>query len=136
LARSHLTRSEHDRSRALRAQSQRAELGQRAERLVAEYLQVRGFQIVGRNVRLGRLEIDLIARRGLLLVFCEVRARSHDRLLPPAATIDHKKIARLRQAAGQWLKREQAGRFDVRLDAAAVVFDTPRGRIEYYEGAY
>ena len=68
--------------------SHRAELGRRAERLVAEYLQARGFQIVGQNVRVGRLEIDLIARRRELLVFCEVRARRHDRLVAPAATID------------------------------------------------
>jgi putative endonuclease len=114
----------------------RAELGRRAEDLVARRLERQGFQIVGRNVRVGRLEIDLIAERDSLVVFCEVRARSHDRLVAPAATIDRPKIARLRQAIGQWLKRERPGRVEVRLDAAAVVFDTPEGRIEYYEGAY
>jgi Holliday junction resolvase-like predicted endonuclease len=65
-----------------------------------------------------------------------VRARTHDRLVAPAATIDRAKVARLRQAIGQWLKREQPGQVDVRLDAAAVVFDRPGGRIEYYESAY
>lgn len=114
----------------------RAELGRAAETLVAEHLASQGFAVLGRNVRLGRLEIDIIARRGALIVFCEVRARTHDRFVAPAATIDHRKVARLRRAAGQWLKQTRPGPVDVRLDAAAVVFDTPAGRVEYYEGAY
>ena len=115
---------------------QRSQLGRRAEQLVAQYLRERGFHLLGSNVRLGRLEIDLIARRSDLVVFCEVRSRTHDRLVAPAATIDRRKIARLRQAAAQWLKREHPGHVEIRLDAAAVVFDTPNGRIDYYESAY
>jgi putative endonuclease len=115
---------------------QRAELGWRAESRVAEHLIAQGFVVLGRNVRLGRLELDIIARRHNLIVFCEVRARRHDRFVAPAATIDARKIARLRLAAAQWLKANRPGRVDVRFDAAAVVFDTPQGRIEYYEGAY
>ncbi|HEX4352795.1 MAG TPA: YraN family protein, partial [Polyangiales bacterium] len=60
----------------------------------------------------------------------------HDRFVAPAATIDARKIARLRRAAAEWLKQNRLARVDVRLDAAAVLFDTPGGRIEYYEGAY
>jgi putative endonuclease len=114
----------------------RAELGRLAETRVAELLIAQRFKIVARNVRVGRLEIDIIARRGPLLVFCEVRARAHDRFVAPAATIDARKIARLRKAAAQWLRSNGPGAVDVRFDAAAVVFDTPEGRIEYYEGAY
>jgi putative endonuclease len=114
----------------------RAELGRLAETRVAEHLIAQRFAIVGRNVRVGRLEIDIIARRGTLLVFCEVRARAHDRFVAPAATIDAHKIARLRKAAALWLRTHSPGGVDVRFDAAAVVFDTPAGRIDYYEGAY
>ena len=114
----------------------RAALGQRAEALAARHLVAQGFVVLGRNVRIGRLELDIVAQRGGLIVFCEVRARSHDRFVAPAATIDSRKIARLRRAAAQWLRLNRPGRVDVRLDAAAVVFDTPEGRLEYYEGAY
>lgn len=117
-------------------QDKRAELGREAEALVAEHLVTQGFAVLGRNVRFGRLEIDLIARRDRLVVFCEVRARAHDRFVAPAATIDPRKIARLRQAAGQWLKQHRPGAVDVRLDAAAVVFDSTPPRLTYYEGAY
>jgi putative endonuclease len=113
-----------------------AELGRRAEQRVAAHLQALGFVLLGCNVRLGRLEIDIIARRRQLIVFCEVRARAHDRFVAPAATIDPRKVARLRKAAALWLREARPGAVDVRLDAAAVVFDEPEGRIEYYEGAY
>jgi putative endonuclease len=114
----------------------RAELGRAAEDLVALRLEAFGFQIVGRNVRLGRLELDLIARSQDLVVFCEVRGRAHDRFVAPAATMDPRKVARVRQAAAQWLRAHRPGSVDVRFDVAAVIFDVPGGRIEYYEGAY
>jgi putative endonuclease len=114
----------------------RAELGRAAEQRVSELLSQRGFHILGRNVRLGRLELDIVARRGDLLVFCEVRARSHDRFVAPAATMDAAKIARVRRAAAAWLREHRPGAVDVRFDVAAVIYDTPAGRVEYYEGAY
>jgi putative endonuclease len=114
----------------------RAALGRLAEALAAKHLVDQGFVILGRNVRFGRLELDIVARRARLVVFCEVRARMHDRFVAPAATIDRRKIDRLRRAAAQWLKLHRPGNVDVRLDAAAVVFDRPGGRLEYYEGAY
>jgi len=114
----------------------RAELGRAAEQLVAGRLESAGFSMLGRNVRVGRLELDLIARRGQLVVFCEVRARTHDRFVAPAATMVPSKVARVRQAAAQWLKLHRPGDVDVRFDVAAVIFDTPNGRVEYYEGAY
>jgi putative endonuclease len=116
--------------------STRAELGRAAEDLVAKRLEAFGFKVLGRNVRFGRLELDLIARAGDLVVFCEVRARAHDRFVAPAATMDARKVARVRQAAAQWLRANRPGDVDVRFDVAAVIYDVPGGRIEYYEGAY
>lgn len=114
----------------------RAELGRNAERIVAEHLSQLGFEVLGRNVRFGRLEIDIIARRGPLLVFCEVRGRKHDRFVAPAATVGARKIAHLRRAAYQWLRANRPGEVDVRFDVAAVVFDRPGGRLIYYDGAF
>lgn len=114
----------------------RAELGRNAERIVAEHLTQLGFEVLGRNIRFGRLEIDIIARRRDLLVFCEVRARQHDRFVAPAATVDARKIANLRSAAYHWLRAHRPGEVDIRFDVAAVVFDRPDPRVIYYEGAF
>jgi putative endonuclease len=114
----------------------RPELGRRAEQLVAEHLEQRGFWLLARNARLGHLEIDLVARRGSLVVFCEVRSRSDDRFISPAHTITPVKRQRLRQAATLWLRQADLGFVEVRFDAASVVFDVPGGRLTYYEAAF
>jgi putative endonuclease len=114
----------------------RADLGRRAEDLVAEHLKTKGFEIVARNPRVGHLEIDIIARKGLLIVFCEVRARSDDRWITPAQSIDSKKIERLRRAAIGWLVSTRQNAREMRFDVASVVYDVPQGRVDYFEDAF
>jgi putative endonuclease len=111
-------------------------LGRRAEALIAQRLEQQGYIVIARNERVGHLELDIIAQRGNLVVFCEVRARSNDRWITPAHTIDRQKIGRLRRAAGRWLSETGLGFKEVRFDAASVVFDTPEGRVDYFEAAF
>lgn len=117
-------------------QSERRDLGARAESLVCEHLIGRGFTILGRNVRVGAKEIDVIARRGALVVFCEVRARARSGSISPLETIDRAKAQRIRDAARRWLYESRLRRVAVRFDAAAVVFDAPEGILDYIEDAF
>lgn len=114
----------------------RAETGNQAEALVAAQLASRGFAILGRNVRVGRLELDVIARRGSIVVVCEVRARTSARIAEPVESIDRRKIERVRRATAIWLAGASLGSVSVRFDAASVVFDRDPPRIEYYEDAF
>lgn len=118
--------------------TERQALGRRGEAAVASMLERKGFEIVARNARAGRLELDIIARGRGLVVVCEVRSLSSDRLYSPAESVTRRKQARIRQAAARWLAEHPAGRGRVRFDVAAVVFD--RGgeepRITYYENAF
>lgn len=116
--------------------SERAALGARAEQLACEHLERGGFAIVARNVRVGRLELDVIARRGSLLVVCEVRSRRSDRVMTPAQSVDFRKIGHVRAAAARWLREARPGTSQLRFDVASVVFDTPEGRMNYLEGAF
>lgn len=111
-------------------------MGQRAEALACAHLQARGFEIVGRNVRVGRLELDVIAQRGDLLVFCEVRSRTSELLMTPAQSIGRLKVARVRRAAATWLRRNRPGPLQIRFDVASVLFDQPGGRLNYLDGAF
>ncbi len=110
--------------------------GDRGEGLVATHLELQGFVILERNARVGRLEIDLVARRGDLLVFCEVRSRQHSSFLNPIETIDRAKIARIRRAAAQWLTTHLQRAPQIRFDAASVGFASDPPRLEYYEAAF
>lgn len=123
--------------RAAARQAHKDALGSHAETLAAEHLERLGFAIVDRNVRVGRLEIDIVARRGELVVFCEVRARTDDRWVAPHQTIDRRKIGRIRAGAAGWLREHSpAGPVSIRLDVASVVIaEGHDARVDYFEGA-
>jgi putative endonuclease len=116
--------------------NQRKACGESGEALVAQRLEAAGYQILARNVRVGRSEIDIIASRARLVVFCEVRTRSSSALMEPAESIDRAKVARIRKAAAGWLHSQKLQFLEIRFDAASVVLDTPEPRITYYEQAF
>jgi putative endonuclease len=117
-------------------QQARAELGLRAEDMACEHLRGLGFEIIGRNIRVGRLEIDIIARRPRLIVFCEVRSRTSDWIMTPAQSIDPAKVRRIRSAAAQWLREADLGPVQARFDVVSVTFDVPGGRLNHLDGAF
>ncbi len=94
---------------------------------------------MGRNVRVGRLEIDIVAAKGTLCVFVEVRARSSAEYGHPAETVSRVKRNRIRQAATGWLRSRKAanGFVEARFDVAALLKNEHgRFEIEYYENAF
>ena len=85
------------------------------------YLERGGFAVVARNLRLGRLELDIVARRGDTLVFCEVKARSGPSFGDPLEAVGVEKARRVRRAAEAFLAfRPDLAALDVRLEVAAV----------------
>jgi putative endonuclease len=110
-----------------------------AERAVADLLTDSGFEIVGTNLRLGYLELDVVARRRDLIVVVEVRARGHGAWTTGFGSIDHAKRRRIRWAAERlWRKRYRSDPSvsRLRIDAAAVLFNESGMSICYCEGAF
>jgi putative endonuclease len=95
--------------------------GRRAERRVARHYRLRGYRILGRNVRAGGVELDLIVRRGRRLVFCEVKLKEGLGFGDPLEAVDERKLERLRRGVDAWLvaNPEVAG-LDVAFEVAAV----------------
>ena len=95
-------------------------LGREGEVRAARFLESRGYRIVARNVRADRVEIDLIAHRGGLLIFVEVKSRRASEHGHAAEAVDERKQRRLRRGAHAWLasnpieaRRTRTRRFDV-----------------------
>jgi putative endonuclease len=81
---------------------------------------LRGYRILGTNVWAGGNEIDLIARRGRRLVFCEVKSKSGPRYGDPIAMVGPEKVRRVRRAAEAWLAAHPDLRgLEVRFDVVA-----------------
>jgi putative endonuclease len=137
-------------------------LGREGEARAARFLEDRGYRIVARNVRADRVEIDLIARHGKMLVFVEVKSRRKSEHGHAAEAVDGRKQRRLRRGAHAWLasnpieaRRTRGRRFDVvtclldghlRADLQSHLWvgaqkettapETARWSIEHWEGAF
>jgi putative endonuclease len=98
----------------------RRTLGAQGEALAAEHLAREGYRIVGRNVRADGIELDLVATRGNLCVFVEVKTRRSRRLGLPEEAIDGRKRARLVRGAAAWLREHRVRSGRVRFDVIAV----------------
>ncbi len=109
------------RFRSRRPAGSTKQVGDWAEEKAAAFLRSRGYRILARNVRLGPLELDLVALDGDTLCFVEVRYRADCRHGHPTETVGPRKQRRLTEAAERYLARhpEQANR-PVRFDLVSL----------------
>lgn len=88
--------------------------GRRAEMLCAWWLRLKGWRILARRVRTRTGEIDLIARRGRMVAFVEVKARATAAELDLA--IDERRLSRVAAAAHMLAPRYARAGDDMRID--------------------
>ncbi len=102
----------------------RLELGASGEELAAQWYAAAGYQVLERNWRCRQGELDLVAARGGVAVFCEVKTRRGLAFGLPAEAVTPAKQRRLRQLARRWLEDRPPGSpwfADLRFDVACVV---------------
>jgi putative endonuclease len=91
--------------------------GRQGERIAGWWLRLKGWSILGRRVKTPVGEIDLIARRGAMVAFIEVKARKSGVALNEA--IDERRLGRVAAAAeavaAMYLKPGDDMRIDVML---------------------
>jgi putative endonuclease len=110
----------------------RRELGASGEARVAAWYEANGYQVVDRNWRCRQGELDLVARRGRTIVFCEVKTRSSAAFGSPVEAVTRDKQARLRVLAARWLDDSPVVAREIRFDVASVL----AGVVEVLEGAF
>lgn len=98
----------------------RARLGRQGEEAAARLLASKGFVILARNWRQGRLELDIVCRDGDTLVFVEVKSRSGDGLTRPDEAMTPRKRHTLVRAARAWLAAEEDWSSPCRFDVVTV----------------
>ena len=107
-----------DSGRTLRQRHERR--GHRGEWLASLALMVKGYRIVARRYRTKLGEIDLIARRGDLVLIVEVKVRPT--LIQAMEAIGRMSERRIEAAADLWLARQpDHARLSLRFDMVAVL---------------
>jgi putative endonuclease len=104
-----------------------------SELRAARWYRLRGYRILGANVWLGGYELDLVARRGRTLVFCEVKSRRQPSYGDPLELVTPEKARRIRRAAALWLAAYPdhaalAVRYDIVVERA--------GRLQHVPDAF
>ena len=106
------------RRKARPAHLQYGELGEREAR---RHLRRKGLKFLTGNFRSGRGEIDLICRDGDCLVFVEVKTRSSEEWVRPAAAVDKERRQRLSRAALDYLRLLRNPQVKIRFDIVEVL---------------
>jgi putative endonuclease len=113
-------------------QSNRAR-GEYGERRAAQWYHHHGYDIVAQNWRNGRSgEIDLVVRRGNVIVICEVKARRSDEFGSPAEAVTPAKQRRLYHLGMAFLAAHELRGVEIRFDVAAITGT----ELEVYENAF
>ena len=97
------------------------EIGRQGEDAAAALLEAKGLSLLARNLRLDRLELDLVCQDGDTLVFVEVKTRAEGSLATPAEGLTTQKRSRLLRAAKLYLSRHDAWERPCRFDLVSVL---------------
>jgi putative endonuclease len=96
-------------------------LGAWGEAVACRLLAGAGWTILERGYRLGRREVDLIARRGRLIAFVEVKTRIALQYGSPAEAVTWRKRREIEAVASDYLMRHVDDDVDVRFDVVSLV---------------
>lgn len=106
-------------------------IGRIGEELAARHLTAVGMTIVDRNWHAHhpqvRGELDLVARDGPTIVFCEVKTQRRASAAGPLEFITPDKVRRIRRLAGLWLAEHDVAVPSVRLDGIGVSWPSAGG---------
>ena len=101
--------------------ARRRALGQRARTLAAAWYEAHGYEVVDRNWRCREGELDLVVRRGRVVVFCEVKTRASDAFGAPAEAVSRTQAAAVRALAAGGSRSAGRGAREIRFDVASVL---------------
>lgn len=103
--------------------------GDEGEEIAQQYLVAQGFTIVETKYRYEKMgEIDIIAKDGDVLVFCEVKMRKTDEFGDPEFAITPRKQAQVRRVAHAYLYEHDIDGQECRFDVVAI--KKIRGKLE------
>jgi len=128
-----------------RAVTATSELGQRGERLAAEYLEANGYRLVvsnfkvpiGRNKRGAAVtgEIDIVALDGGTLCFVEVKTRASDAFAGPLANVTLRKQRQISRTARVYRRVFGLSEMPYRYDVVSLLIEERSvARIELTKG--
>jgi len=114
----------------------RLDLGRRGERRARWYYRLRGFRIVESNLRIAGGELDLVARRGRLIVVAEVKTRQSLAAGHGVEAVDRRKQLQLIRLAGAYIAGLSDRTFELRYDVVSLFWTGRRFIVTHFPDAF
>jgi putative endonuclease len=111
------------------------ELGKKGEQLAVDFLLKNNYDIIERNYRFEKAEVDIIAKKHNILAVIEVKTRSTVDFGNPQDFVKPKQIQRLVKAVDEYVN-ENSLDVEVRFDIIAIVKTGNKFIIEHLENAF
>jgi putative endonuclease len=115
--------------------AQHNELGKKGEQLAVDFLLKNGYDIVARNYRFEKAEVDIMAQQKGILAIIEVKTRSTADFGNPQDFVKPKQIQRLVKAVDEYVTVNELD-VEVRFDIIAIVKEGKGFKIEHLENAF
>jgi putative endonuclease len=115
--------------------AQHNELGKKGEQLAVDFLLENDYEIVERNYRFDKAEVDIIASKEDTLAIVEVKTRSTIDFGNPQDFVKPKQIKRLVKAVDEYVTVNELD-VEVRFDIIAVVKEKKGFKIEHLKNAF
>ena len=112
------------------------ELGRRGERRARWFYRLRGFRIVEANLRIAGGELDLVARRGRLVVVAEVKTRQSLAAGHGFEAVGREKQLQLARLAGAYLARLRDPHVELRYDVVSLFWTGRRFIVTHFPDAF
>lgn len=116
------------------AETQR--LGVMGERIAERWLAEQGWRTLGRRVRSGHRDLDLVMERDGVVAFVEVKARTRTSCGDPVDAVHWRKRRELVRSALVWMDRFGAPDWVYRFDVVGVLVTDGRARIRHVPDAF
>lgn len=114
--------------------TRKREVGDFGEEITSKYLEKNGYRILDRNYSKPFGEIDIIAIKGDVISFVEVKTRKSDDFAYAAEAVDYYKQERIKRASQAFLMERNLTDFLISFDISEVYLDTRK--INYIENAF
>ncbi|XCF06376.1 YraN family protein [Tamlana crocina] len=115
--------------------AQHNQLGKKGEQLAVDFLLKNGYDIVERNYRFDKAEVDIIAQKSDILAIIEVKTRSTTDFGNPQDFVKSKQIQRLVKAVDEYVTTNCLD-VEVRFDIIAIVKEDKSFKIDHLENAF
>ncbi|MEZ5199070.1 MAG: YraN family protein [Bacteroidales bacterium] len=115
--------------------AEHSDLGKKGEDIATRYLAGKGYQIIERNWRTGKDEIDIIAEKDKKLIIVEVKTRSTSSYGEPEESVTIHKQRFLIRAANEYVNSKEVDN-EIRFDIISIIIESNKQTIRHIEDAF